>query len=91
MAEWQAVMSSAEFAEWVAYAKVNPFGLDRADLRAGIVASVIAEVYRDSKKRAEPYTPGDFMPVFDGGQEVESPPPDPAALFAKLKAGFGLV
>jgi hypothetical protein len=33
-----------ELAEWAAYYQCEPFGEERADLRAGIVASVIANV-----------------------------------------------
>ena len=85
-------MSSAEFTDWVAYAQIEPFGQVRADLRAGLVASVIAEVYRDPKHRPEPFTPADFMPAFDTepdpGPDLDRPPPDPDALFKKLKAGL---
>lgn len=59
-------MSSAQLAEWMAYAKLEPFGEERADLRAGIIASVIANVNRDPKKQ-RPFKPEDFMPKF--GQE----------------------
>jgi hypothetical protein len=34
----------------------------RADYRAALVASVLANVNRDPKRRSEPYTPFDFMP-----------------------------
>ena len=34
----------------------------RADYRAALVASVLANVNRDPKKRAEPFTPFEFMP-----------------------------
>ena len=55
-------MSAREFAEWQAYFRIEPFGEGMADLRAGIVASVIANVNRDAKKRSQPYEPLDFMP-----------------------------
>ena len=35
----------------------------RADFRAGMVCSLIANVYRDAKRKPEPFTPEDFMPV----------------------------
>ena len=54
---------SREIAEWMAYDSVEPFGEDRADLRAGIIASTIANVNRESKRKA--FVPRDFMPDFD--------------------------
>jgi hypothetical protein len=43
--------------EWRAFYMVHPWGERRADLRSGIIASMLS-----SKKRA---TPADFMPDFD--------------------------
>jgi len=34
-----------------------------ADFRAGVIASVYANVHRDKKKKPAPYIPQDFMPV----------------------------
>lgn len=56
---------SRELAEWQAFYQLEPFGVERGDVQAGIVASTIANVNRDRKKRAKPYTPNDFMPKFD--------------------------
>jgi len=53
----------SEFKEWLAYMRINPFGEERADLRAGIVASTIANVNRGKGQRA--FNPSDFMPDFD--------------------------
>ena len=53
---------SREFAEWLAYYELEPWGEERADLRAGIVASTIANVHRGKGKA---FQPGDFMPDFD--------------------------
>lgn len=47
----------------MAYYKIEPFGEERADLRAGIIASVIANANRDSKRKA--FEPKDFMPRFE--------------------------
>lgn len=57
-------MSSREFSEWLAYCEMEPFGEERGDLRAGIVASTVANVNRDPKKRPRPFQPRDFMPEF---------------------------
>ncbi len=66
-----AEMPAKTFLEWMLYYQVEPFGEGRADLRAGIVASTIAEVNRDRKKRQKAYTAADFMPQFE---KEERPP-----------------
>lgn len=58
-------MSSAEFAEWMAYYTLEPFGEERADLRMAVLASLIANANRDPKRRKRAYAPKDFMPQFD--------------------------
>lgn len=64
-------LTSWQISEWLAYYQIEPFGEERADLRAGIVASVTANANRDADKRPEPYSPADFMPRFD--REDEEP------------------
>lgn len=54
-------MSSQELTDWMVYAQVEPFGDERADLRAALVASVIANVNRDPKKKPKPFDIADFM------------------------------
>jgi hypothetical protein len=56
----QEEISSAEFGEWVAYYSIEPFGDRMADLRAGTVASVVANANRS--KDAPAFVPGDFVP-----------------------------
>lgn len=58
-------MSSREFAEWLAYYNLEPFGEVRADLRMATLAALIANANRDARKRKEPYTPRDFMLTFE--------------------------
>lgn len=58
-------LPAALFAEWQAYYSLEPWGEDRADLRAGIIASVTANVHRDAKRRPDAFTPQDFMPRFE--------------------------
>lgn len=55
-------MDSAELSEWIAYHGLNPFGEQRGDLRAGIIASVIANANRGKGTRS--FKPSDFMPKF---------------------------
>jgi len=47
-------------AEWIAFDRIDPWSEARADLRAGIIASVVANVNRGKKTKA--FTPVDFMP-----------------------------
>lgn len=61
----QREIDSREFAEWMAYSKIEPFGPEREDQRAGMVAALIANVNRDPAKRAEPYDVEDFFPRYD--------------------------
>ncbi len=73
VAELDRRMSSRELTEWMAYFEVEPWGEERADLRSGIVASVIANANRDPKKRKQPFAPADFMPY--ATRPATDPPP----------------
>jgi len=53
-------IDSHELTEWMAYYTVEPFGENRADLRAGIISSTIANINRSKDRPA--YKPLDFMP-----------------------------
>ena len=63
-------IDSHELSEWQAYYTLDPFGEERADLRAGIIASVIANVNRDPKK-GPPFKPSQFMPLIEEEEKVE--------------------
>lgn len=53
-------MSSLEISEWIAYNRIDPLGREqRGDLRAGIVASVIAN---SNRTRGSAFTAQDFLP-----------------------------
>jgi hypothetical protein len=58
VSEAQARCSSREFAEWAAYYRLEPWGEERADLRSGIIAHLIAGAL--SKKGRYPKL-GDFL------------------------------
>lgn len=57
-------ITSVQLSEWMAYAAIEPFGEERADLRNAMLMSLIANVNRDEKKRSDPFTPAEFMPKF---------------------------
>lgn len=55
----QQEVSSREFAEWLAYHRIEPWGPVRGDLRAAMVAKTVADVHRG--KDQEPYPISDFL------------------------------
>lgn len=59
IAALQRRISSAQFAEWQAFYNLNPFGLERADLRSAQVAAMIYNVNRTKKQK--PLSAKDFM------------------------------
>ena len=73
-----------QFAEWMAFSRLEPWGEDRDDLRMGIIASTIANVYRGKGKK--PFKPTDFIPNFEPVSEEERV----AALLAKARKAFGV-
>jgi hypothetical protein len=64
VARCQQEVDAREFAEWMAYYNIEPFGPEREDLRAGIVACTIANVNRGKGTRS--MKPSDFVPKFGG-------------------------
>lgn len=60
--EAQQRISALEFAEWMAYYRIEPFGEDRDDLRHGILCAVIAGLFAPKGKEPKPE---DFIPRFD--------------------------
>ncbi|MGE5619531.1 MAG: DUF4035 domain-containing protein [Sphingomonadaceae bacterium] len=85
VAELLSRISSRELTEWIEYAKLEPFGEERADLRAAIVAATIANVYR--RKGSKPFKPSDFMPAF-GPEEAQSVEQQ-LGIVEMLNAAFG--
>lgn len=75
--------SGRELTEWRALYELDPWGEERADWRAAMVASVQANTARDAK--VPPYEVTQFLPRF-GAEDEER---DHEALAERLKAGFG--
>ncbi|WP_414446857.1 DUF4035 domain-containing protein [Burkholderia sp. 22PA0099] len=61
----QVEIDSAEFAHWLAFYRLEPWGSEIEDLRAGAGVSMLANINRDVKKRPEPFGPLDFFPWAD--------------------------
>ena len=90
----QLEIDSQEFAEWMAYSALEPFGPERDDERAGAIAATIANVYRDSSKRSDPFGAWDFFPrhpVLAGGDtpDTKDSAPDLAGKLMAWAAAMG--
>lgn len=66
-------ITSRQFVDWMAFERLDPIGGQRGDIQAGVIASVIANVNRDTKKQKKPFSITDFMPF------VEKKPSNPIA------------
>ena len=76
-------MSSREFTEWLAYARLEPFGSVADDQRMAQLLALIANVNRDPSRRRRPYTPDDFLP-----QRGPRSEPDPDVLRPRIDAAM---
>lgn len=63
-------MSGQQLVEWMAYAELEPFGEERADLRMATLAALIANIYRDPKQKSTPFEIEDFMPKFEKKEPI---------------------
>lgn len=79
-----AIMPFRVFREWVLYARLEPFGERRADLRAAIIASTMANLW-GRKKGQRPYKLDRFMPDFDAGARPTSVGKSPDQIFEQIK------
>lgn len=80
-------MSSAEFAEWVAWNRLEPLGERRADLRMAVLASVIANARR--AENTPPIKPADFWFDFDQTLEAKQSPEQQLAAIELWNAALG--
>lgn len=63
-------MSWPQFVEWAVYGRLDPFGEERADLRAALITAKIHNV--NVTKKSDLASPADFMPNF--GAATGKPP-----------------
>jgi hypothetical protein len=76
-------LDSRELTEWMAYDGLDPIGQERDDLRAGIVASTVANCHSVKAK----FKPSDFVPKFGPRVEKRKTPAD-LALIAQAITGM---
>lgn len=84
----QREIGSREFTEWMAFYSVEPFGPERLDLAAGIIAASYYETKRDPKKRSKPFTFKDFIPRYAWEDEAESAPEVPQEVLTEKIMGL---
>lgn len=84
-----AELSARQFDEWIAFYSIEPWGEERADLRAGIVASTVANVNRNPKQRSKPYSPKDFMPVYDKPPKKQQTMEEMLRVVEMMNTAFG--
>lgn len=70
----QREIDSAEFAEWMAYSRIEQFGSPVDDLRTGAVVSMLANINRDRKQQPEPYGLLTFLPWVESDERVQDEP-----------------
>lgn len=88
-------MDSRELTHWMAFWEVEHLGgpEERADLRTGILGSIVANTQRDPDRTPEPYTATDFLPRFgesDDEWDGSAANVSPEAFSSLLHARFPL-
>lgn len=86
VASLQAEMSSDEFAHWVAFYRLEPFGYEVQNWRAALVAAATANT-AGKKRNGQPFTPRDFMPRSVEASRAQTPEEMRAVLMAMTGGG----
>ena len=77
-------MDSRELSEWIAFYGLHPFGEDAADVRAGIIASTVANCLTVDGG----FRPSDFIPQYKRQREPQTEQDIQAAIL-KVNALLG--
>jgi hypothetical protein len=77
-------MGSKELTEWMAYFELDPFGNERGDLQAGIIAATVANSSMNRAKGSKALMPSEFMPDFSGNSKTIKPD-SPELMEAKMR------
>jgi hypothetical protein len=80
-------IDSAELTEWMAFYQIEPFGPERGDLNAAIVAQTVAN--RSRGKGERPYKLNHFLPRFGEKQEQRQSVDNMKATVARIKSAWG--
>jgi len=80
-------MTSAEFAEWQAFQRLEgPVGPERDDWRHAQTTATVANANRDHRRHPRPYRPEEFIPDWAAANRVPKPArPQPSAVEVEEK------
>ncbi len=79
--EAQRKIDSAEFSEWVAYHKIDPFTFDKSEYQLALIAAILMNVHKG--KGSKTFRPEDF--IFNSEPKAKDTAQD---IEMKLKAIF---
>lgn len=85
-------MSSREFAEWMAFYQIQPFGEWRDDYRMARLAAVITNVMTRTKESDRLWNESDFLPDFEMALDeraAQEEIPEHEATWRKIDLIFG--
>lgn len=63
------IMSVEELLEWMAFYRIEPFGFEIENFRAGVVAATVVNC-TPRKRGAKPSVPSDFYPSTKSGPQL---------------------
>jgi len=66
------------------FAKLEPFGERRADLRSATIACMLANIHRDRDKHPQPFEVYEFMPQFGSESTEEETPVEVLRIFMEM-------
>ena len=69
--EAQARIDGREFAEWMVFYRIEPFGPYRGDLQAAVVAANVREAI--TPRENDPWRFEEFMPLLDDNRRKQTP------------------
>ena len=65
-------ISAKQLNTWKNYFSIYRFNEERSDYRMGVLASLLANIYRDKEIKTDPFKPVDFFPKFENIKKFEN-------------------
>jgi hypothetical protein len=84
--ELERSLTQREFLEWMSFAKIYPFGPRHDDHRIAVLATLVANMFRDGG--SEPVKPGDLMPWLKTDQREVVPAASAAEVSSNVLKHF---